>query len=238
MKTPQGRPLNKLELAVGSEPEAGEVEPNNDPAEAQRLTLPVTINGRIDGRMRGEKSASVGEQPADEDYFRFSARKGRHLTIEVAAARLGSPLDSVVEILDSQVIRSAPHLPRIPDAADSHRPGPLAERYRLGVHSRLPESDYLMVGDELNRISFIDEQPDADIDVKGYGGLRMAFLGTSPEAHTAMSRYTRRKCCPGRAASSQRASRLSRQLPQRYAVRVGRDSRPNLRCQGWDYTRI
>src|SRR5947207_1844208 len=102
MKTARGSPLNKLELAVGNEPEASEVEPNNNPAEAQRLTLPVTINGRIDGHIRGEKSTSVAEQAADEDYFRFSARKGRHVTIEVAAARLGSPLDSVVEILDSQ----------------------------------------------------------------------------------------------------------------------------------------
>ena len=39
---------------------------------------------------------------ADEDYFRFHARKGENLTIDVAAARLGSPLDSVIEVLDAQ----------------------------------------------------------------------------------------------------------------------------------------
>ena len=38
----------------------------------------------------------------DEDYFRFEAKKGDQLTIEVAASRLGSPLDSVIEVLDAQ----------------------------------------------------------------------------------------------------------------------------------------
>ena len=186
MKTPRGSPLNKLELAVGNEPEASEVEPNNNRSEAQRLTLPVTINGRIDGHIRGEKSTSVAEQAADEDYFRFSARKGRHVTIEVAAARLGSPLDSVVEILDSQghavpraTIRCLYQTSLTLNDRDSRLP-----KYRLVSTAGFHENDYLMVGDELNQISFIDEQPDADIDVKGYGGLRMAFLGTSPEAHT------------------------------------------------------
>jgi hypothetical protein len=40
-----------------------------------------------------------------------------------------------------------------------------------------------MVGDELDRIDFIPDQPDADTDLKGIDGLRVAYLGTSPDFH-------------------------------------------------------
>src|SRR5271170_3785201 len=83
------------EIGGGGNPEVSEQEPNNSPAQAQAVTLPITINGHISGR---EADGAV-----DEDYFRFHARKGQNLTIDVAAARLGSPLDSQIEILDAQV---------------------------------------------------------------------------------------------------------------------------------------
>ncbi len=40
-----------------------------------------------------------------------------------------------------------------------------------------------MVGDELNRIQFIPDQPDADTILYSMGGLRVAYLGTSPDVH-------------------------------------------------------
>src|SRR5206468_1854263 len=92
VETPSGKSLNKVKLAVGNEPEITETEPNNSPAEAQAVTVPVTINGHV---YNGKKTGA-----ADEDYFRFRAKKGQRLMVEVAAARLGSPLDSVVEVLD------------------------------------------------------------------------------------------------------------------------------------------
>ena len=95
MKNGQASSLNKVTLAVGNEPEILEREPNDTPAHAQVISLPVTINGHIDaGAKAGGKS--------DEDYFRFHAKKGQSLGIQVAAARLGSPLDSVIEVLDAQ----------------------------------------------------------------------------------------------------------------------------------------
>ena len=56
------------------------------------MTLPVTINGYING--------AAGTPDADE--FRFHARRGQRLVLEVAARRLGSPLDSLVEVLDTR----------------------------------------------------------------------------------------------------------------------------------------
>jgi len=49
--------------------------------------------------------------------------------------------------------------------------------------SGLREGDYLMVGDELDRIKFIPDQPDADTTLQGMDGLRLAYEGTSPDVH-------------------------------------------------------
>ncbi len=58
-------------------------------SKAQPVKTPVVINGRID-------------QPGDEDTFRFSGRAGDTLIAEVYARRLGSPLDSVLRLLDAR----------------------------------------------------------------------------------------------------------------------------------------
>ena len=165
-------------LAVGNEPEILEREPNNTPAQAQAISLPVTINGHIDaGTKTGEKS--------DEDYFRFHAKKGQSLGIQVAADRLGSRLDSVIEVLDAQ----GNPIPRATVRCQNQTMTTLSDRdsrttgIRLVSTSGLHEGDYLMIGDELDRIAVIPDQPDADIQTEGAGGLRIAFLGTSPDVH-------------------------------------------------------
>ena len=178
VKTSQGETLNKLELAVGSEPEVLEKEPNDTPAEAQPVTVPVSIEGRI---WNDRKGAQV-----DEDYFRFHARKGERLTIEVAAARLGSPLDSLIEVLDDQ----GRAIPRATIRCLNRTILTLADRdsltrgYRLLSESGFHENDYIMVGEELDQIENIPDQPDADILLKSFGGQRVALLGTSPQAHS------------------------------------------------------
>ena len=165
-------------LAVGNEPEILEQEPNNTPAHAQVVSLPVTINGHIDaGAKAGGKS--------DEDYFRFHAKKGQSLGIQVAADRLGSRLDSVIEVLDAQ----GNPIPRATVRCQNQTMTTLSDRdsrttgIRLVSTSGLHEGDYLMIGDELDRIAVIPDQPDADIQTEGAGGLRIAFLGTSPDVH-------------------------------------------------------
>ena len=75
-------------FVVGELPEFIERETNSTPERAEALSLPVTVNGQI-----------AGER--DVDYFRFAAEAGETVTIDVAAARLGSPLEAVVELSDS-----------------------------------------------------------------------------------------------------------------------------------------
>lgn len=75
-----GRPF-----IVGDLPEFIEEEPNSVPSEAQRIELPVTINGQI-----------AGEN--DLDYFRFDATAGDVVRVDLAAARLGSFLDPILQV--------------------------------------------------------------------------------------------------------------------------------------------
>jgi hypothetical protein len=74
---------------VDTLPEAFEKEPNNSPAAAQRVKLPIIVNGRID-------------QPGDWDVFRFQGRAGEAIVAEVYARRLDSPLDSVLKLTDAK----------------------------------------------------------------------------------------------------------------------------------------
>ena len=175
-KTPQGETLNLIRLEVGKEPELTESEPNDSPQSAQPISLPLTVNGRIQGKNSGK---------ADEDYYRFMAHKGDKIVAEVAAERLGSALDSVIEILDEkgQEIRTASvrcvlELTTTLADRDSKSLG-----YRFVSLSGLREGDYVMVDDEINRITYLSDQPDEDARLRSFGGERFAELNTSPQAH-------------------------------------------------------
>jgi hypothetical protein len=84
-----GMVSNALPFAVGDYPEVEEKEPNDKFSEAMRVSLPVTINGRI-------------QTPDDEDHFVFSAKAGQKLVLEVFARRMDSPLDSILTLFNSK----------------------------------------------------------------------------------------------------------------------------------------
>jgi hypothetical protein len=72
---------------VGDLPEFIETEPNSLPELAERITLPVVVNGQI-----------AGER--DQDYFVFAGKAGEVVVCDVMSARIGSPLDPVIAITD------------------------------------------------------------------------------------------------------------------------------------------
>jgi hypothetical protein len=191
LKENAGLPLNKVRLVVGTLPEIVEREPNSSLAQAESVTIPVTINGHIDGGL-------TGGMTADEDYFRFHAGKGQQLTIDVEAARLGSPLDSVIEVLDAQ----GNAIPRATLRCLNQTTTTLSDRdsrttgVRLTSTTGLHVGDYLMIGDELDQIEYLADQPDADADMRGIGGLRQAFLGTSPVVHAVNTPVYRAQILP------------------------------------------
>lgn len=76
---------NLVPFAISEMAEVLEVEPNNTEAEAQAITEPIVVNGRI-------------QQPGDRDVFSVAGKKGDSISIEVIARRLNSPVDSVITL--------------------------------------------------------------------------------------------------------------------------------------------
>src|SRR5207237_962808 len=69
-------------------PEISEREPNNTPADAQKVSLPIMINGCIN-------------KHDDWDVFQFVGHSNQTVVAEVMARRLDSPLDSVLKLTDA-----------------------------------------------------------------------------------------------------------------------------------------
>ena len=76
---------NAVPFALDSLPECLEKEPNDEPSKAQKVQLPIIINGRID-------------RPGDWDVFEVEGKAGQTIVAEVMARRLGSPLDSFLKV--------------------------------------------------------------------------------------------------------------------------------------------
>jgi ribosomal protein L40E len=76
---------NDVPFALDTLPECLEQEPNDDPAHAQKVGLPVIVNGRMD-------------RPGDWDVFEIEGKAGETVVAEVVARRLGSPLDSFLKV--------------------------------------------------------------------------------------------------------------------------------------------
>ena len=67
-------------------PSVSESDGNGSPATAQKLTLPVAVDGVC--------------QAVASDYYSFSGRKDQVISVDVVAARVGSAMDAVVRLLD------------------------------------------------------------------------------------------------------------------------------------------
>ena len=79
---------NRVPFARDTLPECFDKEPNDTLKKAQKVALPIIINGRMD-------------RSDDWDVFQFTGRAGEVMAVEVYARRLDSPLDSVIKLTDS-----------------------------------------------------------------------------------------------------------------------------------------
>ncbi len=87
--TPDGQTPPHAVRVVAKEVLIAEKEPNNGFKEAQKVE-------------RGQVVAGAIQSPRDVDVFAYEAKAGESLACEVLAARLGSPLDSILTIYDGQ----------------------------------------------------------------------------------------------------------------------------------------
>lgn len=79
---------NQVPFALDTLPECFDAEANDDPSKAQKVTLPIIVNGRMD-------------QANDWDVFEIEGKAGETIVAEVHARRLDSPVDSFLKITDA-----------------------------------------------------------------------------------------------------------------------------------------
>ncbi len=80
---------NRVPFALDSLPECLDKEPNDSLPGAQKIPLPVIVNGRLD-------------RAKDVDVFRVEGRAGETIVAEATARRLDSPVDSSLKATDSE----------------------------------------------------------------------------------------------------------------------------------------
>jgi WD40 repeat protein len=173
----EGSPINLPSLALGAYPEVYEEELNDDAVTAQALEIPVTVNGRID--------PGPGDTP-DADCFRVKLAKGQTIIFETQAAELGSPLDSIIEALDTAgeplqraTIRCVAETTLTLSGRDSRSGG-----LRLDNWRDLKINDYLMMGGEILKVRRIPGYADEDVLFQQYpNGQRVGYFATTPKHH-------------------------------------------------------
>ncbi len=79
---------NYVPFALDTLPECLDNDANDDPSKAQKVSLPIIVNGRAD-------------RPGDWDVFEVEGKAGETIVAEVHARRLGSPFDSFVKVTDA-----------------------------------------------------------------------------------------------------------------------------------------
>jgi hypothetical protein len=187
VETPAGKSLNTARFESSSSPEYSELEPNDTPAQARLVPVPSAISGRIapTPSLSSPLSPLSSSNVADTDLVTFDAKKGDRLTIETNARRLGSPLDSYLEILDAAgnpvpraTLRAVAETYCVLRDHDSRSKG-----IRLQHWEDFQANDLLMLGDEVVMVQLLPLGPDEDVKFFDKGGVRLGYLGTTPEAH-------------------------------------------------------
>jgi len=171
--------FNNVKLAVGDEPEISAA--GKGP---QAVPFPVTINGRV-------------PQKASQE-FRFSLRKGRTIVAEVKAQRLGSKLDSVIEIVDAKgkPIERAVVQPVWETSLVLRDHESTGAGLRISNWNGLAVGDVVMAGSEVARVEALPRGPDDDMRVESFGGLRSTLLDTTAEAHAVDQAFYKVKILP------------------------------------------
>ncbi|HLJ57371.1 MAG TPA: hypothetical protein VKT77_20200, partial [Chthonomonadaceae bacterium] len=147
-------------------------------ATAQPVPVPCVVSGLL---WNGRPATA-----APAHYYRFPARRGQMLVLDVMARRSGSPLDSYIEVLDLQgrsieraVLRAVSQTELALRDADSTAPG-----IRLLVRPEFGMKDYVLAGREVIQIYAPTKGPDDDYPFRSFRGQRLGFFGTTPEFHT------------------------------------------------------
>jgi hypothetical protein len=166
------RPYATRTVVAADGPQVVEQETNDAWSQAQELAVPGGASGRIG-------------HDGDVDFYRFRAKQGETIVVEVYGRRLGSPIDSLVEVLDAQgqpIPRAVLRPVDQTEVAFRDHPSK-TPAIRLTHWENLAINDYLWFGRELARIQALPRNPDDDCVLWSQQGQRLGWLETTPEQH-------------------------------------------------------
>ncbi|HXT42283.1 MAG TPA: c-type cytochrome domain-containing protein [Candidatus Angelobacter sp.] len=164
-----------FKLIVGDGTELTEVEPNDSPEQATKITAPGAVNGRIWTPKGG----------SDTDLFRFEAKAGQQWIIETQAAQRGSPVDTKIEVLhaDGRPVERMV-LQAMRDTAinfrgvDSNNSG-----MRLDNWEEMELNQFVYLKGDVIRVFRMPQGPDSDMLFYASNGKRRAYFDTTATAH-------------------------------------------------------
>jgi hypothetical protein len=123
----EGHLSNRAVFVVDAQADTAELEPNDTTAQAQPVTLPALVNGRI-------------ERADETDVYLLSGRAGDQVVAEILARRLQSPLDSALRLTDAAGAVLASN-----DDFDDKAAGLLAHQADSRLTATLPaDGDYFL----------------------------------------------------------------------------------------------
>ena len=154
-----------------------EVEPNNDRATAAVIPLPAKVVGSI---------ASEKDGLRDVDLVAIDVKQGQRWVIEVRAARDKSPLDSLIDVLDSDgapVLRTRLQAVRESYFTFRGKDSNTSDDYRLHKWQEMELNELLYAGGEVVKLWLYPRGPDSGFKVYPGYGSRNTFFDTTPTAH-------------------------------------------------------
>ncbi|MEZ6151679.1 MAG: WD40 repeat domain-containing protein [Pirellulaceae bacterium] len=154
-----------------------ECEPNNSPEHALAISPAAVVSGTI---------AAATDGVADQDLLRFHATPDQTWIIEVNAARTQSPLDSRIDILDTQgepVLRTRLQATRASYFTFRGKDSTTSDDFRLHKWEDMELDEYLYTNGEVNRLWLYPRGPDSGFKVYPGAGHRYAYYDTTPLAH-------------------------------------------------------
>jgi very-short-patch-repair endonuclease len=155
--------LGKAQIVIGEFPEV---------SDGGKIPVPGAANGRI-------------LKDNQKDLWSFAAKKGQRLIVEVNARRIGSRLDSIIEILgpDDQPVPRAVLRAQAKTNVTFRDHDSAQANIRIDAWNDLAVNDLVFVGNELIKIQELPTHPDADCNFFEADGKRLGYLDTTPTHH-------------------------------------------------------
>lgn len=167
---------------MGEPHELAEQEPNDTPAQTASVTPPARITGTIHTPPGDNGETAL----PDSDLFRFTARAGQQWVIEINAARSKSPLDSFIEVLDSDgrpIERALLQAVRDSYFTFRGKNADTADDFRVFNWQEMDLNQYLYANGEVVKLWLYPRGPDSGFMVYPGKGKRWGWFDTTPLSH-------------------------------------------------------